>query len=268
MEFGLNKYKNASKPEDLATRRYFEEYPESKWEWTYDFLDLIENHKPNEGHKAILKLQEHWALNGIKWSLVTQNIDDYHWQLILNSSILKTTQHEEGKPGFGFTDHVYEIHGNLRYVRWYDEWDQLLYYTPPKSDDPDQIIPKCTKCGSKMRPNVLWFDESYTEELHRVKTVSNFLPSKEDKEGTEENPKVDALIVVGTALATTLANKIVNTWLLHDILTIEVNLEPVCEEGHVIQVLTKSEISLPQMIDRHNFITKYFLNQYYIQFSS
>ena len=44
----------------------------------------------------------------------------------------------------------------------------------------------CTECGSMMRPHILWFDESYTQELHRVETVQDKI-----------NGDVDALIVVG-----------------------------------------------------------------------
>lgn len=254
MEFILNKYKNAKRPEDLATRRYFEEYPDSKWEWVYDFIDLIQKNKPNEGHKAILELQEHWALNGVKCTLVTQNIDNYHCQLIKSSKVLKTSVYKEGSPGFGFTDNVNEIHGNLCYMRCFEEWDKAMYYIPPRPKDPEDLIPKWTKCGGVMRPHILWFDESYTEELHKVKTVTDLLPTSKSEainEEEEKEPKVDALIVIGTALATTLANNIVYTCIVNNVLTVEINMEPVWEQGRVLQVLTKSEISLPKLVNSY-----------------
>ena len=34
-------------------------------------------------------------------------------------------------------------------------------------------------------------------------------------------------------------------------LTVEVNMEPVREQGHVLQVLTKSEISLPKLANSY-----------------
>jgi len=91
-----------------------------------------------------------------------------------------------------------------------------------------------------MRPHVLWFDEWYTQELHQVETISDIF--------NVEESKVDALIVIGnilvcyllgTALATSLARKIVFNWLKKDILTIDVNIESVCKTGHSIQITEK-----------------------------
>lgn len=87
-----------------------------------------------------------------------------------------------------------------------------------------------------MRPHILWFDESYTQELHHVDTIKDLL-----------DEDYDALIVVGTALATSLANKIVMHTLRKDILTIDVNIESVCTVGHSIQVIEKSEKALPEL---------------------
>ena len=45
----------------------------------------------------------------------------------------------------------------------------------------------------------MFFDESYSEHFYRSETVHSFM-----------NDKMDCLIVIGTALATGLANRIVN----------------------------------------------------------
>ena len=233
------KYKHCTSPEDLATLRYFKKYPEIKWEWIYDFLELIQRNKPNDGHLAIIKYQEYCEQNGIKWTLITQNIDNYHAELLQKSDIIKTEVTEDGGKGHGFTNGVWEIHGNLLYMRWFKEWWFDLYTIPPRNPDltPEEQIPKWSKWDGIMRPHILWFDETYTDELHKLNVVRETLETD-----------VDALIVVGTALATTLAFKIVKECLSKDILTIDVNIESVCTAGNSIQIKEKAEIALPDLL--------------------
>lgn len=150
------------------------------------------------------------------WYLMTLNLD-YHCQLIKSSEVLKTDSTENGDAMHGFTEGVYEIHGNIKYMRWFQEWNLYLYDVPRPSpnleSDSDEIIPKCTQCGSIMRPHILWFDETYTQEMHHIGTIQSILASD-----------IDCLIVVGTELATSLAYKIVKKCLERDILVVEINL--------------------------------------------
>ncbi|CAI2363991.1 unnamed protein product [Moneuplotes crassus] len=232
------KYKHCETPEELATLKFFKAHPEVKWQCIHDFYELCKNAEPNAGHKAIVQFQEYCKLNGKQCHLVTQNIDDLHARLIRESEILKPTVTSEGEPGFGFTDSVYEIHGNLSYSRCSQECSKALkpVQVPDKELSLEDQIPKCEECKSIMRPHVLWFDECYTQELHKVQTVKNII-----------NSKVDALIIVGTALATTMANRLVNECLSRKILTINMNLEPCCDFGPVVEILGKSEETLPKL---------------------
>ncbi len=75
-------YGGCEEPERILTKDFFKEHAEAVWEWHYDFYELQEKCKPNQGHHAILQFQEHCAQNGIECMLVTQNIDDYHGLLI------------------------------------------------------------------------------------------------------------------------------------------------------------------------------------------
>jgi NAD-dependent SIR2 family protein deacetylase len=52
-----------------------------------------------------------------------------------------------------------------------------------------------------MRPCILWFDECYDEEFYRSETVWKYFK--------EESNPVDALIVIGTALETSMARSLV-----------------------------------------------------------
>ncbi|CAI2366975.1 unnamed protein product [Moneuplotes crassus] len=232
------KYKYCETPEELATLKFFKVHPEVKWQWTHDFYDLCKNAEPNAGHKAIVQFQEHCKLNGKQCHLVTQNIDDLHARLIQESKILKPTVTSEGEPGFGFTDSVYEIHGNLSYSRCFQECSKALkpVQVPDKELSLEDQIPKCEECKSIMRPHVLWFDECYTQELHQAETVQNIITAD-----------VDALIIVGTALATNMASRLVSNCLLKNILTIDINIDPACDYGAVVEVEGKSEETLPKL---------------------
>ena len=63
---------------------------------------------------------------------------------------------------------------------------------------------------------------------------------------------IDALIVVGTVFATSLAYKIVKNSLSKDILTIDINLEPVSTVGHSVQVVDRAENALPELFKDFN----------------
>ena len=61
---------------------------------------------------------------------------------------------------------------------------------------------------------------------------------------------MDALVVIGTALETNLARKLVNESLKKiDIPVIEINLESVIEYGFNIRVLDRSEVALPALFE-------------------
>ena len=47
------KYKFCDTPEELATRKFFEAHPEVKWQFTWDFIELVKQNKPNAGHYAV-----------------------------------------------------------------------------------------------------------------------------------------------------------------------------------------------------------------------
>jgi len=53
--------------------------------------------------------------------LVTQNIDNLHCELVDTTTTFgKFSKSNEGTPKYAFTDDVYEIHGNVLYMRCSD----------------------------------------------------------------------------------------------------------------------------------------------------
>lgn len=67
--------------------------------------------------------------------------------------------------------------------------------------DKSNHVPECPTCGKIMKPHCMFFDESYSERFYRYDTVLDF------------NKEADCLIVVGTALQTGFAMRIVNDFL-------------------------------------------------------
>lgn len=129
------KYKYCDRAEDFATRRNFEKRPEEMWEWMHYRFELCQQAEPNEGHKAILQFQEYWKLKGVKCHLITQNVDGLHARLARQSEVLAVEETKQGDPGHGFTDCVFEIHGNLNYSRCFAECSkELKDVQPPESE--------------------------------------------------------------------------------------------------------------------------------------
>ena len=82
----------------------------------------------------------------------------------------------------------------------------------------------------------MFFDESYSEQWYRSDTVRGYLE------------KVDCLIVIGTALQTSLAKFIVNSCINKGTVpVIEVNLESCIPHGYRILIQEPSEKALPAL---------------------
>ena len=60
------------------------------------------------------------------------------------------------------------------------------------------LVPECSVCGAAMKPHCMFFDESYSEHYYRSESVYTYCQQE-----------ADCLIVVGTALQTGLASRVV-----------------------------------------------------------
>ena len=89
-----------------------------------------------------------------------------------------------------------------------------------------------------MKPHAMFFDETYNEHYYRDSTTKLIADD------------IDALIVIGTALQTTGARKLVYRALNQEIIpVIEVNNNPCIEDGFTFNVTEKSESSLDAMFE-------------------
>jgi NAD-dependent deacetylase len=207
-------------PEQMATQRFFSEMPEELWKWYRHRQEVCMNAQPNDGHRAISDLEIWSEKNSKDFLLVTQNVDNLHNRAGIHNII--------------------EIHGNIFKYRCNSMFSQdghslsVFDYENIDSDDP---LPKCKICNGLLRPHVLWFDEYYTEELFKAETAMKFAL------------KTELLLVVGTALATNIPNRIVGVAYQSKIPIIEINPNPILSQytGFIFDL--SSSTILPHILE-------------------
>ena len=145
-------------PTKLATPEAFMENPKRVWEWYKWRMEIIAKAKPNPAHIVLAKMEE----KGIVKAIITQNVDGLH-------------QRAGAK-------NVVELHGNIWRVKCVNK---ECNYRTKLSKPPEQIPPKCPKCGNLLRPDVVWFGEP--------------LPRRAWEHAVSEANQADLVIVVGTS---------------------------------------------------------------------
>ncbi len=119
-------------PEELASPHAFKANPKLVWEW-YDWRrQIIAKAEPNPAHKALVKLEKNKKEG---FTLITQNVDGLH-----------------KKAG---NKNIVELHGNI----WEIRCPSCNLFETNFEVPLTRIPPLCNRCGSLMRPNVVWFGE-------------------------------------------------------------------------------------------------------------
>lgn len=121
--------------EDLATPDAFSRDPRLVWEWYNWRRELIATKRPNPAHEAVASMEQRFD----QFWLITQNVDGLH--------------RDAG------SRQLSEIHGNIWKVRCTGCHDIV-----ENRDVPIAILPLCQSCGGLLRPHIVWFGESLTEE--------------------------------------------------------------------------------------------------------
>lgn len=155
---GLYHQKYDFPPETILSHRYFMRHTEEFYRFYRDKM-LYLDAEPNRAHK---KLAE-WEQMGKLTAVVTQNIDGLHQ-----------------KAG---SQHVLELHGSV--LRNYC-MDCGAFHTVDAVLHSDGI-PKCSKCGGILKPDVVLYEESLDDGIleESVRCIS----------------EADVLIIGGTSLA-------------------------------------------------------------------
>jgi NAD-dependent deacetylase len=141
--------------EELATPHAFLQNPKLVWEWYTWRQTLIRRCSPNPAHLTLAA----WEERSILKHLITQNVDDLHYR--------------DG------SRQVAQVHGDIFRIKC-TGCDYVTTLEKPEGD-----TPHCPKCGSNLRPDVVWFGESLDSYmLDRVCT---------------ELGRTDAIIIVGAS---------------------------------------------------------------------
>jgi NAD-dependent deacetylase len=121
--------------EDLATPEAFERDPRLVWEWYNWRREIIATKRPNPAHHALVELEKRVS----QFWLITQNVDGLH--------------RDAG------SQRLSEIHGNIWKVRC-----TACRRVSDNRQAPISILPNCDRCGSLLRPHIVWFGESLARE--------------------------------------------------------------------------------------------------------
>ncbi len=121
------------RPEELATPEAFERNPQMVWEWYEWRRKLVGQARPNPGHYALARIEQHMP----GFTLITQNVDGLH--------------HAAG------SRNVVEMHGNIMRNKCFEHGHAV-----DRPDD-DPKPPRCPRCGGRVRPDVVWFGEMLPE---------------------------------------------------------------------------------------------------------
>jgi NAD-dependent deacetylase len=144
------------RPEELATPEAFARDPKLVWEWYAWRRARVEQAEPNPGHRALVALETRVP----EFLLVTQNVDGLH-----------------ARAG---SRRIVELHGNIMRSKCFD-CDRAADAVPADTGAP----PRCTHCGGRLRPDVVWFGE--------------MLPADALGEAMRASTESDVFLSVGTS---------------------------------------------------------------------
>jgi len=201
---GKDGYWRKYDPMKLASIDAFYDDPKLVWEWYDDRRKNILDVKPNEGHFAISQMEEFKDV-----VVLTQNIDGLHQRS-------------------GSTN-VLELHGSIIRIKC-----TVCDFIDNITENFESLPPKC-KCGSMLRPDVVWFGEP--------------LPQNIWQSAIKEASICDVMIIVGTSLVVSPANTLPVYAKQNGAILIEVNPEKtVMSNDMTLSIQATSVGVLPKML--------------------
>jgi len=196
------------KPEELATPEAFARNPRLVWEWYKWRMEIIARARPNPGHLALAELER----MGVLECVITQNVDGLHQR--------------------AGSRRVIELHGNIWRARCTKCGYRVVFNEPPR-----EVPPRCPRCGSLLRPDVVWFGEPIPEDAWR--------------EAVECVYKARSMLVVGTSGVVYPAALLPRMARERGALIIEVNVEPSALTNEVTDIFLEGKASeiLPRLVE-------------------
>ena len=139
------------RPEELATPQAFARDPRLVWEWYAWRRERVSACRPNAAHlalaRAALAAGARRSGAGRRVRLVTQNVDGVHADAARAAT-----------PGDPAPALPLELHGSLWRVRCAGCARRAEHVGPIDSGSTD-ALPRCDRCSSLLRPDVVWFGE-------------------------------------------------------------------------------------------------------------
>jgi len=136
------------RPEDLATPEAFTRDPRLVWEWYGWRREQLSRCQPNAGHLALAR----WMVGREGVTLVSQNVDGLH------EAAARTVA-----PANPLAAMPVRLHGSIAR----DRCTGCAYVaeTPGIVDAASlATLPRCPRCASLLRPDVVWFGESLPQD--------------------------------------------------------------------------------------------------------
>jgi NAD-dependent deacetylase len=147
-------------PQELANVEAFLENPELVQGWYRHRRQVVEDAEPNEGHRALVRLEQHVDLV----TTITQNVDDLH-----------------NRAG---SSEVVELHGNIT-RNYCTDCEQDVDAARIDAAIEDGQPATCPECEGLVRPDVVWFGE--------------MLPPDAMDRASEATTTCDVFLSVGTS---------------------------------------------------------------------
>lgn len=200
-------------PTELASPQAWRADPEFVWAWYLWRHELARRALPNAGHLAIAEWESRAEV-----VVITQNVDDLHERA-------------------GSSD-VVHVHGSLFAFRCADCASPYDGQVPSVERPVARAAPpRCPRCGSAVRPGVVWFGEA--------------LPEAPWERAVRAVGEAALLVVVGTSGVVYPAAGLPALAKASGARVVEVNPEPSALTGEVDEfVRAKAGAALPGLLDR------------------
>lgn len=151
-------------PAELATPDAFCRNPARVFAWYLWRWRTTRMAQPHAGYRALVEMEDRFE----RLTVVTQNVDGLHWR--------------------AGSDRVIELHGSLETFRCFDgghPYEAMRLQELSLRGGEEIEPPRCERCGSPIRPGVVWFGEP--------------LPWDRLEAARAEVDTCDALLAVGTS---------------------------------------------------------------------
>jgi NAD-dependent deacetylase len=216
---------------EMGTREFFEADPVESWRWYADRFTPAFAAEPNATHEALAAL-EHWFVDqGGEFLLVTQNVDLLH-ERAGSRNLIKV----HGSLDRVRCSRIGCDHGAPRGSLPVDEGDFRRFDVAGPGK-----LPRCSDCGSLLRPHVLWFDEMYADhEDYRYEEVR------------AGGWRMDAILFVGTSFSVGVTALLLQATVMRDVpaISIDPGADPARTPPEVALIAEPAEVLLPAVCER------------------